>query len=38
VFQVVATPTRNPDIATAFFKYLEREVQKGRSYRGGGPA
>ena len=34
VFQVVAPPTRGPDIAAAFFKYIEREVEQARSYRG----
>jgi hypothetical protein len=34
MFQVVAPPTGGPDIAAAFFKYLEREVEKGKSYRG----
>jgi hypothetical protein len=33
-FQVAALPARGPDLAAAFFKYLEREVEKGRSYRG----
>jgi hypothetical protein len=34
VFQVVASPEPGADVAAAFFKYLEREVEKGRSYRG----
>ena len=34
MFQVAALPTRGPDVAAAFFKYLEREVEKGKSYRG----
>lgn len=33
-FQVAAAPARGPDVAAAVFKYLEREVEKGRSYRG----
>jgi hypothetical protein len=34
VFQVAALPARGADVAAAFFKYLEREVEAGRSYRG----
>jgi hypothetical protein len=34
VFQVAALPTRGTDAAAVFFKYLERAVEKGRSYRG----
>ena len=33
-FQVAAPPTRGVDVAAVFFKYLEHEVEKGRSYRG----
>lgn len=32
--QIAALPGRGPDLAAAFFKYLEREVEKGQSYRG----
>src|SRR5262249_8613819 len=34
VLQIAALPTRGPDMAASFFKYLEREVEKGQSYRG----
>ncbi len=34
MFQVAALPARGPDVAAVFFKYLEREIEKGRSYRG----
>lgn len=34
LFQVAAVPTRGTDAAAVFFKYLERAVEKGRSYRG----
>lgn len=34
VFQVAAQPATGADPAAAFFKYLERAVEKGRSYRG----
>jgi hypothetical protein len=34
VFQVATQPAPGADAAAAFFKYLERAVEKGRSYRG----
>jgi hypothetical protein len=34
LFQVGALPGPGADIAAVFFKYLEREIEKGRSYRG----
>jgi hypothetical protein len=34
VFQVATLPAPGADAAAAFFKYLERAVEKGRSYRG----
>jgi hypothetical protein len=34
VFQIATLPTRGTDVAAVFFKYVERAVEKGRSYRG----
>jgi hypothetical protein len=34
LFQVATQPGRGADPAAVFFKYLEHEVEKGRSYRG----
>lgn len=34
IFQVVTLPSKGPDVGAVFFKYLEREIEKGRAYRG----